>query len=87
MTLSDHTAIQMDSLDQGQNARIASVAWDRLADEDGKRLRALGLDIGAEVSLAHRGVFGARDPLAITIGRMTIALRREHAAAMTIELL
>jgi len=29
--------------------------------------------------------FGGGDPLAIKIGRMTVALRRSHAAAMTIE--
>ncbi len=35
--------------------------------------------------MAHRGVFGGRDPLAVTIGRMTVALRRAHARAMEVE--
>jgi ferrous iron transport protein A len=26
-----------------------------------------------------------RDPLAVTVGRMTVALRRVHARAMTVE--
>jgi ferrous iron transport protein A len=30
-------------------------------------------------------VFAGRDPLAITIGRMTVALRRVHARAMQVE--
>jgi ferrous iron transport protein A len=30
-------------------------------------------------------VFGGRDPLALTIGRMTVALRRSHAKAMQVE--
>jgi ferrous iron transport protein A len=30
-------------------------------------------------------VFGGRDPLAVTVGRMTVAVRRVHAAAMEIE--
>lgn len=35
--------------------------------------------------LAYRGVFAGRDPLAVEIGRMTVALRRVHARAMTVE--
>jgi ferrous iron transport protein A len=34
---------------------------------------------------AYRGIFGARDPIAIEIGRMTVALRRVHARAMQVE--
>jgi ferrous iron transport protein A len=56
-----------------------------LVDEEGQRLRALGIDTGARVALAHRGVFGGRDPLAVMVGRMTVALRRVHAAAMEVE--
>jgi len=76
----------LDSLPIGQTARIAAVDWAVLADEEGQRLRALGLDAGAQVSVAHRGIFGGADPLAITIGRMTVALRRAHARAMLVEL-
>ena len=47
--------------------------------------RALGLDEGARVSVCYRGVFGTRDPLAVTVGRMTVALRRAHAGAMQVE--
>ena len=66
-------------------ARITSVDWALLADEEGQRLRALGIDTGAEVAIAHRGVFGGYDPLALSIGRMTVALRRSHARAMQVE--
>ncbi|MBC2666029.1 ferrous iron transport protein A [Novosphingobium flavum] len=75
----------LDLLPLGQNARIIAVAWDQLVDEEAQRLRALGLDAGAKVSVAHRGVFAGSDPLAITVGRMTVALRRVHARAMTVE--
>lgn len=75
----------LEGLERGRRARIVAVDWASLAPEDGARLRALGLDTGAEVAVAHRGVFTARDPLAITIGRMTVALRRIHAAAMAVE--
>jgi ferrous iron transport protein A len=75
----------LEGLERGQGARIVTVDWGRLAPEEGKRLRALGLDTGARVAIAHRGVFGGRDPLAVTIGRMTVAVRRVHAAAMEVE--
>ncbi|ANY21418.1 FeoA domain protein [Tsuneonella dongtanensis] len=77
----------LEGLEPGTRARIVAVDWGRLAPEDGVRLRALGLDAGARVAVAHRGVFGGRDPLAIMIGRMTVALRRSHAAAMEVEYL
>jgi len=77
----------LDMIARGKRVAITSVDWDSLAPEEGKRLRALGLDEGAEVAVAHRGVFGTRDPLAVEIGRMTIAVRRVHAAAMQVEAL
>ncbi len=76
----------LDALDPGIPARISTINWPALADEEGKRLRALGLDDGALVEIAHRGVFGGHDPLAVRVGSMTIAVRRAHAAAMTVEL-
>jgi len=63
------------------------VDWDSLVEEEAQRLRALGLDVGARVSVTHRGVFAGRDPLAITVGRMTVALRRVHARAMQVEVM
>ena len=59
--------------------------WAQLVPEEAQRLRALGLDHGAKVTLAYRGVFAGGDPLALEIGRMTVALRRVHARAMTVE--
>ncbi len=76
----------LDQLARGESARITIVDWDQLAPSESQRLRALGLDEGAEVAVAHRGVFGGSDPVALTVGRMTIAVRRAHAAAMQIEL-
>ena len=77
----------LEALHRGHRARIVAVDWDQLAPEDGVRLRALGLDAGARVAIAHRGVFGGQDPIAVMIGRMTVAVRRAHAAAMEIETL
>ena len=49
-------------------------------------LRALGIDVGARVAIAHRGMFLGRDPIALMVGRMNVAIRRVHARAMTVKL-
>ena len=75
----------LDELAPDVTARITAIDWTGLPESDAKRLRALGLDEGAETALLHRGVFGGRDPLAIRLGSMTIALRRGHATAISVE--
>lgn len=77
----------LDLLPAGQAARIIAIDWTALVDEEARRLRALGIDDGAKVKVSHRGVFGGRDPIALAVGRMTVAVRRAHAAAMRVELL
>jgi ferrous iron transport protein A len=74
----------LDQLPPRRRAEIVAIDWDALAADEAKRLRALGVDEGARVAVAHRGVFGGHDPIALLIGRMTLALRRSHAAAMTV---
>lgn len=75
----------LDGLETGREARITRVDWDALAEDEAKRLQALGIDAGAEIAVTHRGIFGTRDPIAIRIGRMTVALRRSHALAIEVE--
>ncbi|MDE8653150.1 FeoA family protein [Novosphingobium album (ex Liu et al. 2023)] len=75
----------LDMLPADRPARIVAVDWPSLVQEEAGRLRALGLEEGAKVSVSHRGVFGGRDPIAVAVGRMTVALRRAHAAAMQVE--
>ncbi len=77
--------MKLEALQNGIPARIRSVDWSAIAPEEGKRLRALGIDEGAEVQISHRGIFGGKDPIALMIGRMTIAIRRVHAAAMMVD--
>jgi ferrous iron transport protein A len=77
----------LDQLPFGSGARISAVDWAALVPEEARRLRALGLEEGARVSVAHRGVLGGRDPIAIAVGRMTVAVRRAHAAAMNVDVL
>ena len=76
----------LDLLPAHRRARIVAVDWDSLAPDEAQRLRALGIDTGAKVAVAYRGMFAAKDPIALEIGRMTVALRRAHARAMTVEL-
>ncbi|MCV0383863.1 MAG: ferrous iron transport protein A [Erythrobacter sp.] len=75
----------LDALDTGRSATIRAVDWSAIVADEAKRLRALGVDEGAEVTVTHRGVFGARDPLALRLGRMTIAIRRAHALAIEVD--
>lgn len=75
----------LDSLAPLDRAEIISVDWRALAPDEGKRLRALGLDEGARVAVAHRGVFFGKDPIALLIGRSTVAVRRAHAKAMLVK--
>lgn len=74
----------LDMLPLHRRAEIVAVDWAALAPEEVKRLQALGLDSGARVAITHRGIFGGRDPIALAIGRMTVAIRRVHARAMTV---
>ncbi|MEO6092521.1 MAG: FeoA family protein [Novosphingobium sp.] len=75
----------LDLLPVGRRARIVAVDWSLLVEEEGRRLRAMGLDEGARVAVSHRGVLGGADPLAVMVGRMTVAVRRAHARAMQVE--
>ncbi len=65
-------------------AHIKSIDWDCLAQSEARRLRELGFDEGVRIELLHEGPMG-RDPIACQVGRMTIALRRAQAAAISVE--
>jgi ferrous iron transport protein A len=78
-------SLTLDNLLPRRPARIVAVNWGLVAPEEAKRLQALGIDEGADVSVAHRGIFAGRDPIALSIGRTTVAVRRSHAIAMTVE--
>jgi ferrous iron transport protein A len=67
-----------------QEATISAIDWTALSERDGRRLRELGFDEGVAVEPLHGGGFVARDPLAVRIGRMTVAIRRAHANAIEV---
>ncbi len=79
-------AITLDRLALRQRAEISSIDWTAMSDNEGARLRALGLDEGVSVEKLHKGMFGFNDPIALRIGRMMIAIRKSHASAISVVL-
>lgn len=75
----------LDMLPARRRAEIVAIDWGMLAPDEAKRLQAMGIDTGARVAIAHRGIFAGHDPIALLVGRMTVAVRRSHARAMTVE--
>lgn len=67
----------------GARAHVAWIDWDALEPAEASRLRHFGFDEGVAVEPLHSGPFG-RDPLAIRVGRMTVAIRRHQARAVRV---
>jgi len=76
-------ATSLDQLGVGKRATIAAIDWSQLDSGDASRLRHFGFDEGVAVEPLHTGPFG-RDPLAVRVGRMTVAIRRAHARAVQV---
>lgn len=66
---------------------VAISAESRLSDlPEGElelRLVELGLTEGASIEVLHEGTFG-RDPIAVRVNGMTVALRRREAMAVLV---
>ncbi len=77
--------MNLDTLPIGATARIATIDWSAIPESEGHRLRSLGVDNGVTVESLHKGILFWRDPIAVRIGRMTIALRRKVAVAIACE--
>ena len=75
--------IALDLLDVGRRGRVVSIDWDSLETAEANRLRHFGFDEGVMVEPLHLGPLG-RDPIAIRVGRMTVAIRRAHARAVRV---
>ena len=78
-------SISLDQLKVGSRGAISSIDWTELEDGEAKRLRHFGFDEGVIVEPLHLGPLG-RDPLAVRVGRMTVAIRRSHARAVRVSL-
>jgi ferrous iron transport protein A len=75
--------LRLDQLPLRQAAYVAAIDWSCLRENEGRRLRELGFDEGVRVETLHRGPIGL-DPIACRVGRMTVAIRRAHAAAISV---
>lgn len=73
----------LETLRTGVPARIGAIDWEALDPMCAARLRDFGFDDGVLVETLHAGPIG-RDPLAIRVGRMTVAIRRAHARAIRV---
>jgi ferrous iron transport protein A len=76
-------AISLDRLSIGTKALVTAIDWDLLERGEASRLQNFGFDEGVTVETLHLGPFG-RDPIAIRVGRMTVAIRRKHAGAVRV---
>jgi ferrous iron transport protein A len=76
--------VTLDRLKVGTKARVSAVDWSALEEGEACRLRHFGFDEGVTVEPLHLGPFG-RDPIAIRVGRMTVAIRRRHAGAIQVQ--
>ncbi len=77
-------SLRLDQLPLRRPSRIATINWETLPAGTARRLQELGFDEGVDVEALHHGPMGL-DPIACRIGRMTIALRRAQAAAVSVE--
>ena len=76
--------LPLDQLPFRTPAVVTAIDWSRLSDEDARRLRNLGFDEGVAIESLHGAPFG-KDPLAIRVGRMTVAMRRAEARVILVE--
>jgi ferrous iron transport protein A len=77
--------LRLDQLAFRTPATVTGIEWSALTPTEARRLRNLGLDEGVRIEALHGGPIG-RDPLAVKIGRMTVAIRRNNAQAVLVEL-
>ncbi len=72
------------SLARGTCAVIAGIDVGGCDPVTARRLHEMGFDDGVEVEVLHRGPVGGC-PLAVRVGNMTVALRRDLAALIEVE--
>lgn len=81
--MSSRTLLSLETLPRRQPAIVSVIDWDRLAVPEARRLRELGFAEGVAVEVLHRTTLGG-GPIACRIGRMTVALRRRVAGAVSV---
>ena len=76
--------MRLDRLPLRQPMHIDSIDWPSLGEVEARRLRELGFDEGVAIEALHRGGWFSRDPIACRVGRMTVAIRRAQAMAISV---
>jgi ferrous iron transport protein A len=76
--------LRLDTLPCNTPAIVTHIDWAALNSTAATRLRAFGFEDGAKIEALHFGGIVAKDPISFRIGRMTIALRRDQAASVTV---
>ncbi len=71
------------ALAPGEVALIAAIDRAGLDPDTAQRLCELGFDEGVDVEILHRAPFGG-DPIAVRVGNMVVALRRDMAGLIEI---
>ena len=74
----------LDLLSVRRSAEVVAIDWAAISENEGRRLRALGIDVGVPVEKLYKGIFGMNDPIALKVGRMMIAVRKSHARAISV---
>jgi ferrous iron transport protein A len=77
-------SLRLDQLPFRTPAMVTGIDWSCLSDTDAKRLRNLGFDEGVRIEALHGAPFG-RDPLAVRVGRMMVAMRLAQARAVSVK--
>jgi len=78
------SSTSLDLLPLRQRAEVVAIDWTAISDNEGRRLRALGIETGVQVEKLYKGMFGMNDPIALRVGRMMIAVRKSHARAIAV---
>jgi ferrous iron transport protein A len=76
--------LRLSDLPQRKAAFVDQIDWTRMSPTEGQRLREFGVCEGASVELLHRGGLLGGGAIACRVGRMTIAMRAAHAAAIKV---
>ncbi|MBL4836755.1 MAG: ferrous iron transport protein A [Kordiimonadaceae bacterium] len=78
------TAVSLDTLSPGACGTIAALGGTANNDMV-DRLREIGFAEGLDVEFLHQSPFG-KDPIAVRVGDMTVALRRAEATLIKVNI-
>ena len=77
--------MRLDNLPLNTPASITQIDWQALGEAGARRLKGFGFEPGITIESIHAAL--GKGPIALRIGRMTVALRRDQAAAVSVAIL